>query len=40
MVGEELEVKKEYLEKLDKIRKQRSLKVGNLKYFKKRYGLG
>ena len=34
---EEPETKKEYLEKLEKIRQQKSIHIGNLSNFKKRY---
>ena len=37
VVEEEAEVKKEYLEKLNRIRKQKTIHIGNLENFKKRY---
>lgn len=39
VVEEEPEVKKEYLEKLNKIRKEPTIKVGSIENFRKRYGL-
>lgn len=39
MIEEEPEAKKEYLEKLDKIRKQKSIHIGTLEDFRRRYGV-
>ena len=39
VVEEEPEAKKEYLEKLDKIRKEPTIKIGTIENFRKRYGL-
>jgi len=39
VVEEEPEAKKEYLKKLDRIRKQRTIHIGGLENFKKRYGI-
>jgi len=39
MVEKDPEVKQEYLEKLDRIRKQKSIHVGSLADFKKRYNV-
>ena len=36
---EEPEAKKAYLEKLERIRKQKSIHIGSLGSFKKRYGM-
>lgn len=38
-VEEEPEAKKEYLEKLERIRKQRTIPVGSLEDFRKRHGI-
>ena len=35
---EEPKAKKEYLERLNKIRKEKSIKIGTIENFKKRYG--
>ncbi len=39
VIEEEPEAKAEYLEKLNMIRKQKSIHVGSLENFRKRYGL-
>lgn len=39
MIDDDPEAKEEYLKKLDKIRQQRTIHVGSLEDFKKRYGL-
>ena len=39
LIEEEPEAKEEYLKKLDRIRKQRTIHIGGLENFKKRYGL-
>lgn len=39
VVEEEPEAKKEYLKKLDRIRKQRTIHIGSLENFKRRYGI-
>lgn len=39
IVEEDPEVKKEYLEKLERIRKQKTIAVGSFDDLKKRYGL-
>jgi len=39
VVEEEPKAKKKYLEKLDKIRKQKSVQIGGLADFKNRYGI-
>jgi hypothetical protein len=39
VVEDEPEVKKEYLDKLDRIRKQKTIHVGSLYDFKNRYGM-
>ena len=39
IVSKEPKAKKEYLEKLEKIRKQKSIHVGTLEDFRKRYGI-
>lgn len=39
MMEEEPEARKEYLEKLEKIRKQRTIIIGGLDDFRKRYGI-
>lgn len=39
VVEEEPEAKKEYLQKLDSIRKQRTIQVGSIGKLKNRYGL-
>ncbi|MBU1201160.1 MAG: hypothetical protein KJ583_01630 [Nanoarchaeota archaeon] len=39
VVEEEPEARKEYLDKLNKIRKEKSIHIGGLDAFKKRYGL-
>ncbi len=39
VVSKEPEAKKEYLEKLDRIRKQKTALTGNLEDFRKRYGI-
>ncbi|MFC1768775.1 hypothetical protein ACFLZX_03340 [Nanoarchaeota archaeon] len=39
MIEEDPEVKKEYLDKLDKIRKQKSMSIGSFNDFQKRYGI-
>ena len=39
VVEEEPEAKKEYLKKLDRIREQRTIHIGSLENFKKRYGI-
>lgn len=39
IMEEEPEAKKEYLEKLDRIRKGKTIHIGSLENFKKRYGI-
>ncbi len=39
IIEEESEAKEEYIEKLNRIRKQKSLHIGSLENFKKRYGV-
>ncbi|MBS3098414.1 hypothetical protein J4209_06490 [Candidatus Woesearchaeota archaeon] len=39
IVEEEPEAKKEYLKKLDRIRNQKTIHIGSLENFKKRYGI-
>ena len=39
IVEEEPEARKEYLKKLDRIRKQKTIHIGSLENFKKRYGI-
>ena len=39
VIEEEPEAKKEYIEKLNNIRKQKSIRIGGLDNFKKRYGI-
>ena len=39
VVEEDPEAKKEYLEKLNRIRKQKSIHVGGLEDFKRKYGI-
>lgn len=39
VVEEEPEAKKEYIDKLNNIRKQKSIHIGGLDSFKKRYGI-
>jgi len=39
MIEEEPKAKKEYLKKLDRIRKQRTIHIGSLENFKKRYNV-
>jgi len=39
MIEEEPEAKSEYLQKLDRIRKQKTIHIGSLENFKKRYGI-
>ena len=39
MIEEEPKAKKEYLEKLERIRKHRTIRVGSLENFRKRYGI-
>ena len=39
IVEEEPEAKKEYLQKLDKIREQKTIQIGSLENFKKRYNV-
>lgn len=39
MIEEEPEAKEEYLQKLDRIRKQKTILIGNLENFKRRYGI-
>lgn len=39
VLEEEPEVKKEYIDKLNNIRKQKSIHIGGLESFKKRYGI-
>jgi antitoxin component of RelBE/YafQ-DinJ toxin-antitoxin module len=38
-VEDEPKAKKEYLKKLNRIRKQKSIHIGNLEDFRKRYGI-
>lgn len=38
-IEDEPEAKKEYLEKLDRIRKQKTIHIGSLESLKKRYGI-
>ncbi len=38
-VAEEPIARKEYLEKLERIRRQKSIKIGTIEDFKKRYGI-
>ncbi|HJX05643.1 MAG TPA: hypothetical protein VJ461_02955 [Candidatus Nanoarchaeia archaeon] len=37
---EEPKAREEYLDKLERIRKQKAISIGNLEGFKKRYGSG
>lgn len=39
IVEDEPEAKKEYLKKLDRIRKQKSIHIGSMAAFKSRYGV-
>lgn len=39
MLEEEPTAKKEYLEKLERIRKQKAILIGNLDDFRRRYGI-
>ena len=39
VVEEEPEAREEYIKKLDRIRKKRSVHIGSLENFKERYGL-
>ena len=39
IVEEEPEAKKEYLKKLDRIRKQKTIHIGSLEDFRRRYGI-
>ena len=39
VIEEEPKAKKEYLMKLDRIRKQKNINIGSLENFRKRYGL-
>ena len=39
VVEEEPEDKKQYIEKLNRIRKEKSIHIGGLETFKKRYGI-
>ncbi|MBN2422265.1 DUF2683 family protein [Candidatus Woesearchaeota archaeon] len=39
VIEEEPELKKEYIEKLKKIRKEPTIKIGSIENFRKRYGL-
>jgi hypothetical protein len=39
MIEKDPEAKKEYLDKLDQIRKQKSIHIGSLEDLKRRYGL-
>jgi|TARA_Y100000310_G_scaffold12782_1_gene13173 antitoxin component of RelBE/YafQ-DinJ toxin-antitoxin module len=39
IVEEEPEAKKEYLEKLNRLRKQKTIHIGSLENFRKRYGM-
>ncbi len=39
IIEEESEAKEEYIEKLNRIRKQKSLHIGSLENFKMRYGV-
>lgn len=39
VISEDPEVKQEYLAKLERIRKQKSIKIGSVEDFKKRYGV-
>ena len=39
VIEEEPEAKKEYIDKLNNIRKQKSMHIGGLDNFKKRYGI-
>lgn len=39
VIEDEPEVKQEYIDKINRIRKQKSIHIGGLEDFKKRYGL-
>lgn len=39
VIEEEPEAKQEYLKKLERIRKQKTIHIGSLENFKKRYGI-